>query len=99
MGGEIIIVSFLLMVVGPLIGLVLGGFYKGVKWARMVAMFISLLATEPIIVGLIRGFQWKYVPVALFVAAINISMIMIPFYFFKKMLVVQKRPGKGDYNK
>ena len=94
MGGEVIIFTLMLLILGPIIGFVLGGLFKGVKLATITVFIIVMLLLEPLVVGMIRDFAWKYVPIVILVGAINITLVLGPFYFFKKILDNSRRKTK-----
>jgi hypothetical protein len=86
MGAEIIILTLLLIILGPIIGYIFGGIFKGAKWATVIVVCAAIMVLEPLVVGLAREFAWKYVPIVLTVGIINFTLVLAPFYFFKNIL-------------
>jgi hypothetical protein len=85
MGIEILFVTFLLMIIGPILGLFLGGFMHGSFIAHKLMIGSCVLFNAPFIVWFFTKYETKHLIPIMGIIALNTVLIVVPYIIFKRL--------------
>lgn len=89
MGAEILLVSFALMFIGPLLGLVLGGFMRASRLAHRLMIGACVVFNLPFIIWFFTRYEHRHLIPVLGIIALNLTLIVVPYIVFTRIF---KRP-------